>query len=381
MAPSDHQILKDLFGSDIGSLLLAQPDIMEGSAHRPAPSEMVVHGLTPPSVGVVPQRAVPRLLLDFLSTQRKLRGRSRKSPARGCFGMKVDRIGALSGLGGHQTCAGHLLLDQQYPTALLPILPSSYPFIHPEASDFEVELPPKHRDTFISVTFSDLETQTGPLLRPSSLFHIVRLFFLSDSPPKEHFSYGMKVTVKIKLTPVLFCFINQERERIVCVYVCECEHVVKEKEPSTESANIIQHDWCGGGSVMVWGGISLEGATDLYRLDHGPLTAIRYQDEILGPIARPYTGAVGPGFLLVHNNARPHVARVCRQFLENKGIDTIDWPTGSTDLNPTEHLWDIMFRSIRRHQVALQTVQELSDALVQIWERSGNPPEHHLSSH
>ncbi|KAI4886826.1 hypothetical protein NFI96_018392, partial [Prochilodus magdalenae] len=96
--------------------------------------------------------------------------------------------------------------------------------------------------------------------------------------------------------------------------------------------------------------------------------ATRYQDEILGPVVRPYAGAVGPGFLLVHNNARPHVARVCRQFLENEGIDTIDWPTGSPDLNPIEHLWDIMFRSIRRHQAALQTVQELSDALVQIWE-------------
>ncbi|KAI4881820.1 hypothetical protein NFI96_008240, partial [Prochilodus magdalenae] len=45
---------------------------------------------------------------------------------------------------------------------------------------------------------------------------------------------------------------------------------------------------------------------------------------ILGPAVRPYADAVGPGFLLVHNNARPHVARVCRQFLENEGIDNID---------------------------------------------------------
>ncbi|KAI4897064.1 hypothetical protein NFI96_011413, partial [Prochilodus magdalenae] len=142
--------------------------------------------------------------------------------------------------------------------------------------------------------------------------------------------------------------------------------------------NIIQHDWFGGGSVMVWGGISLEGRTDLYRLDNGTLTAIRHQDEILGPVVRPYAGAVGPGFLLVHNNARPHVARVCRQFLENEGIDTIDWPTGSPDLNPIEHLWDIMFRFIRCHQVALRTVQELSDALVQIWEKIPQDTIHYL---
>ncbi|KAI4900119.1 hypothetical protein NFI96_024379 [Prochilodus magdalenae] len=112
------------------------------------------------------------------------------------------------------------------------------------------------------------------------------------------------------------------------------------------ACNIIQHDRFGGGSVMVWGGISLKGRTDLYRLDNRTLTAIRHQDEILGPVARPYAGAVGPGFLLVHNSAWPHVARVCRQFLENEGIDTIDWPTGSPDLNPIEYLRDIVDGSI-----------------------------------
>jgi hypothetical protein len=119
---------------------------------------------------------------------------------------------------------------------------------------------------------------------------------------------------------------------------------------------------------MVWGGISMEGHTDLYRLDNGTLTDIRNRDEILGPIVRPYAGAVFPGFLMVHDNAWPHVARVYRQFLEDEGIDTIEWPPRSPDINPIEHLWDIMFHSIRHHQVAPQTVQELSDALVQIWE-------------
>jgi hypothetical protein len=49
----------------------------------------------------------------------------------------------------------------------------------------------------------------------------------------------------------------------------------------------------GGGSVMVWGGISYDGSTDLYVIRNGPLTGIIYRDEILVPIVRLYAGAIG----------------------------------------------------------------------------------------
>ncbi|KAL0159693.1 hypothetical protein M9458_043418, partial [Cirrhinus mrigala] len=124
------------------------------------------------------------------------------------------------------------------------------------------------------------------------------------------------------------------------------------------ACNILQHDRFGSGSVMVWGGISLEGRTALYVFARGSLTAIR-------PLVRPYASAVGPGFLLMQDNARPHVAGVCQQFLQDEGIDAMDWPACSPDLNPIEHIWDIMSRSIHQRHVAPQTVQELADALVQ----------------
>uniref|UniRef100_A0A674A2U6 Transposase Tc1-like domain-containing protein n=1 Tax=Salmo trutta TaxID=8032 RepID=A0A674A2U6_SALTR len=144
------------------------------------------------------------------------------------------------------------------------------------------------------------------------------------------------------------------------------------------ACNILQHDRFGGGSVIVWGGISLGGRTALHVLARGSLTAIRYRDEILRPLVRPYAGAVGPGFLLMQDNARPHVAGVCQQFLQEEGIDAMDWPTRSPDLNPIEHIWDIMSRSIHQRHVAPQTVQELADALVQVWEEIPQETIRHL---
>ncbi|XP_056225034.1 C-type natriuretic peptide 2 [Seriola aureovittata] len=106
---NDKQVLHSLFGSRLSSLILAPPtadDVTEGSAGRPAPSALspsrglaLSHGAAGGLVGK--QEAVPRFFLDFLRRQAKMRRRSRKSMVggRGCFGMKMDRIGSISGLG------------------------------------------------------------------------------------------------------------------------------------------------------------------------------------------------------------------------------------------------------------------------------------------
>ncbi len=67
------------------------------------------------------------------------------------------------------------------------------------------------------------------------------------------------------------------------------ERVWRSRGERYAACNIVQHDQFGGGSVMVWGGISMEGRTDLYRLDNGTLTAIRYRDEMksFDPLSDP----------------------------------------------------------------------------------------------
>ena len=63
-----------------------------------------------------------------------------------------------------------------------------------------------------------------------------------------------------------------------------------------------------GGSVMVWAGVILGGKTDLVCIQ-GSLTARAYLETMLQPIGLPFSGALGEGFTLMHDNARPHVAR------------------------------------------------------------------------
>ena len=110
---------------------------------------------------------------------------------------------------------------------------------------------------------------------------------------------------------------------------------------------------------MVWAGISLDGRTDLYVLPRGGITAVRYCDEVLEPIVRPYAGAIGDTFTLMQDNARAHTARVSTTFLDDEGITVMNWPAWSPDLNPIEHAWDMLSRRIGQRQHPPDSVQSL----------------------
>ncbi|GFX91803.1 transposable element Tcb2 transposase [Trichonephila clavipes] len=76
----------------------------------------------------------------------------------------------------------------------------------------------------------------------------------------------------------------------------------------------------GGGGVLVYGGISNDGRTDLHIIRDGPLTARRYRDEILRHIIVPYAAAIGDDFILMDDNSRPHRANLVEDSLFEEGI-------------------------------------------------------------
>ncbi|GFX99988.1 transposable element Tcb2 transposase [Trichonephila clavipes] len=125
----------------------------------------------------------------------------------------------------------------------------------------------------------------------------------------------------------------------------------------------------GGGRVLMYGGISIDGRTDLYIIRDGFLTAPRYRDEILRPIVIPYAAAIGDDFILMDDNCRPHRAKMVKDFLFEEGIARMEWPACSPDMNPIEHVWDALGRRVADRQPPLQTLQELERALPEEWDR------------
>ncbi len=98
------------------------------------------------------------------------------------------------------------------------------------------------------------------------------------------------------------------------------------------------------------------------------LTAQRYIDEVLRPVVSPYVAAQ-PGMILQQDNARPHIARITQQYLQQNNVDVLPWPASSPDKNPIEHLWDRLGRKICARR--LGDVQQLRAAIQQEWDAVG----------
>ena len=78
-----------------------------------------------------------------------------------------------------------------------------------------------------------------------------------------------------------------------------------------------------GGSVMVRGGISHNGKTQLVTVN-GTLNAQKNRDDILAPVVLPFMQAGNGVTILQQDNARPHIARATTQFLAANNVNVME---------------------------------------------------------
>ena len=76
---------------------------------------------------------------------------------------------------------------------------------------------------------------------------------------------------------------------------------------------------------------------------------------------RPSTGA--KNLKILHDNAKPHVAKIVKTYLESEGITTIDHPPYSPDLAPCD-FW--LFDKIKQQLTDHETAESLKEQITEI---------------
>ena len=130
---------------------------------------------------------------------------------------------------------------------------------------------------------------------------------------------------------------------------------------------IVPRVQAGGGGVTIWGAFHHGGKCDLHIVD-GNLDQYQYLqilEEKLLPFARL---TFGHNFVYQDDNARPHRARTVVNFMETEGIEHMEWPAVSPDMNPIENMWSEVTRTMDASANQPTNLAELRQAVIDAWQ-------------
>lgn len=123
----------------------------------------------------------------------------------------------------------------------------------------------------------------------------------------------------------------------------------------------------GGGNVMVWGCFSRSGTGPIIQVQ-GKMDRFQYK-EILENTMLPFAEDEMPlRWIFQQDNDPKHSSKLVKEWFGSKNINVLEWPSQSPDLNPIEHLWEVLDRRIRMHS-DIKNQQQLFGIIESEWSR------------
>ena len=126
-------------------------------------------------------------------------------------------------------------------------------------------------------------------------------------------------------------------------------------------------------SIMAWGAIWIGGRSDLIVMNpDAPLriTTEHYLTTLEFGLLPHYI----PGRVFQQDNAPIHSSKRAQEWFEEHRVKVMDWPAYSPDLNPIEHVWSLLKRSLASSYPELMTLiknamnrQHLTQCIQEAW--------------
>jgi transposase len=118
------------------------------------------------------------------------------------------------------------------------------------------------------------------------------------------------------------------------------------------------------------GCISHDCKLDLVTIQ-GNLTGDQYIRDVLQPVVVPHFDSHPLATRPVHmdENARPHRSRAVSAYLQSEAVTSVPWLAMIPDLNPIEHMWDMLGRRMQDREPPVQNIRQLEAALHREWQQ------------
>lgn len=131
----------------------------------------------------------------------------------------------------------------------------------------------------------------------------------------------------------------------------------------------------GGGSLMIWGCMGANGLGNLEKIDY-TLTGVGYRNILIKNLNSSIKNALKnpqEDWFFQQDNDPKHKAKVTMDYFVANGIPLLNWPPQSPDLNPIEHLWNIMKAELLKQKFRAKNRDALFEKLKEIWMNIGIP--------